>query len=140
MCNLYRRIQPRDPAKSPERYLHVRDTDDGMVRIEIQLAPDEAARLLKACDAAADSRVDGLLAMAEATFRGDHPDRPPVEVLVDIDAATLVGEEEQTGISAGSSRRLLCDAGIVPVLTDAEGTRWTWDASAAPFPRRCVAP
>ena len=71
MCNLYRRIQPRDPAKPPERYLYVRDTDDGRVRIEIQLPPDEAARLLKACDAAADSRVDGLLAMAEATLRGD---------------------------------------------------------------------
>ena len=115
MCQLYRRIQPRDPAKSPERYLHVRDTDDGMVRIEIQLAPDEAARLLKACDASAEARLDGLVTMAEATLRGDHPDRPPVEVLVHVDAATLLGEEEQTGISAEICRRLLCDAVIVPI-------------------------
>ena len=121
MCNLFRRIQPHDPAKPPERYLHRRDTDDGMVRIEIQLASDEAARLLKACDAAADTRVDGLLVMAEATLRGDHPDRPPVEVLVHVDAATLGGEEEQTGISAETARRLLCDAGIVPILNGADG-------------------
>jgi hypothetical protein len=122
MCHLYRRIQPRDPAKPAERYLHVRDTDDGMVRIEIQLAPDEAARILKACDAAAETRIDGLLAMAEATLRGDHPDRPPVEVLVHVDAATLVGEEEQIGISAEMCRRLRCDAGIVPILNGADGT------------------
>ena len=93
-----------------------------MVRIEIPAPSDEAARLLKACDVSAETRLDGLVTMAEATLRGDQPERPPVEVLVHIDAATLVGQEEQAGISAETSRRLLCDAGIVPVLTDAQGT------------------
>ena len=121
-CRLYRQTQPRDPAHAAERYLRVRDTEYGMVRIEIQLCPDEAARLLKACHVSAETRLDGILSMAEATLRGDQLDRPPVEVLVQIDAATLVGQEEQAGISAETSRRLLCDAGIVPVLTDAQGT------------------
>jgi hypothetical protein len=121
MCRLFRDTQPRDPASAAQRYLRVRDTEEGMVRIEIQLAPDEAARLLKACDASAETRLDSLVTMAEATLRGNHPERPPVEVLVHIDAATLVGQEEHAGISAETSRRLLCDAGIVPVLTDAQG-------------------
>ena len=33
-----------------------------------------------------------------------------------------MGEEEQTAISAETSRRLLCDAGIVPILNGADGT------------------
>src|SRR5262249_2221071 len=125
ICRLYRQIQPRDPAADEaRRYLRVRDTDDGMVRIEIQLRPDEATRVLKACDVSAETRLDGLVAMAEATLRGDHPDRPPVEVLVHVDAATLTGRDEQAGISAETARRLLCDAGIVPVLDgeDVDGT------------------
>src|SRR5262249_60706777 len=123
-CRLYRQFHPRDPAADEaRRYLRVRDTDDGMVRIEIQLRPDEAARVLEACDVSAETRLDGLVAMAEAALRGDHPDRPPVDVLVHIDAATLTGRHEQAGISAETARRLLCDAGIVPVLErdDADG-------------------
>jgi Domain of unknown function (DUF222) len=122
VCRLYGRTQPRDPADPARRYFRVRDTEDSMVRIEIQLCPDEAARLLKACDVSAETRLDGLVTMAEATLHSDQPDRPPVEILVQIDACTLVGQEEQTGISAETSLRLLCDAGIVPVLTDAQGT------------------
>ncbi|HKA86578.1 MAG TPA: DUF222 domain-containing protein [Haliangiales bacterium] len=125
ICRLYGQTQPRDPAAEEERrYLRVRDTDDGMVRIEIQLRPDEAARVLKACDVSAETRMDGLVAMAEATLRGDHPDRPPVDVMVHVDAATLTGRDEQVGIPADTARRLLCDAGIVPVLAgeDAHGT------------------
>ena len=40
-----------------------------MVRIEVQLRPEEAAQVLRACDVFAGS--------AEATLRGDQPDRPP---------------------------------------------------------------
>jgi hypothetical protein len=92
---------------------------NGMVRIEAQLLPEEAARVLAACDvlaAKASERADALLTMAEATLRGDKPDRPPVEVLVHIDAETLCGDSGTAGISAESCRRLLCDAGVVPVL------------------------
>src|SRR5262245_59403700 len=63
MCRLYRQTQqqPRRPSGPPARYLRVRETDDGLVRIEVQLPPEQAARLLKACDSSAATRVDGLL-------------------------------------------------------------------------------
>ena len=51
-----------------------------MVRIEVQLRPEEAAQVLRACDVFAGSateRADALVTMAEATLRGDQPDRPP---------------------------------------------------------------
>jgi hypothetical protein len=105
----------------------VRDTDDGMVRIEVQLRPEEASRVLAACavdDSAGtrvDSLVDGLLALAEGALRGDRPDRPPVEILVHVDAATLEGRTDDAGIPADTARRLLCDAGIVPILGDESG-------------------
>jgi hypothetical protein len=114
---------PAAPADvTPARWVRVRDTGDGMVRLEARLRPEEAERVLGACDASAESRPDGLVAMAEAALRGDQPDHPPVEVLVEIDAATLAGRTAESGVSAETARRLLCDAGVVPVLCDEAGT------------------
>jgi hypothetical protein len=93
-----------------------------MVRIDMQLRPDEAARLLQAIDASAGTRPDGVMAVADATLRGDRPDRPPIEILVHIDAATLTGHHGEAGLPADTARRLLCDAGVVPVLEDSAGT------------------
>ena len=123
ICRLFAQCQPRPSGlDAPEPWLRVRDTSDGMVRIDVQLRPEEAARLLEALEISAETRLEGLLAMAEATLRGDKPDRPPVEVMVHVEAATLTGHCDQAGISAETSRRLLCDAGVVPVLEDATGT------------------
>lgn len=125
MCRMLGQLLPRDPAHDePRRWLRARDVAGGMVRVEAQLRPEEAARVLAACDvfaASAAERADALLTMAEATLRGDRPDRPPVEVMVHIDAATLTGAAGATGVSAETARRLLCDAGIVPTLEDAQG-------------------
>ena len=124
MCRLLEQIQPRDPVPEERRWLRARDVPGGMVRIEAQLKPEEAARVLCACDVFAGSaaeRPDALLTMAEATLRGDQPRRPPVEIVVHIDAATLAGNHDDTGISAEVSRRLLCDAGVIPALDDEEG-------------------
>ena len=50
------------------------------------------------------------------------PIRPPVEVVVHITAANLEGTTEVgDGLSAETCRRLLCDAGVVPMLEDASG-------------------
>ncbi len=50
------------------------------------------------------------------------PIRPPVEVVVHITAANLEGTTELgDGLSAEMCRRLLCDAGVVPMLEDATG-------------------
>ena len=122
ICRLYRQTQPRPPGSDePTRWVRVRDTDDGMVRIEVQLRPEEAARVLQACDVSAETRPDAIVALAEAALRGDKPDRSPVEILVHVDAATLGGAAGNAGLSPQTARRLLCDAGIVPVLTDGEG-------------------
>jgi hypothetical protein len=101
-----------------------------MVRITASLHPDEAARVLSAVDSCAETssksgldRADGLVALAEAALDGGG-DRPVVEatVRVDVDAATLTGElEEGGGISAETSRRLLCDCGVIPVAEDEDG-------------------
>ena len=50
VCRLYRQVTaPRAPARD-DCFVRVRETDDGFVRIEMQLLPDEAARVLAACD------------------------------------------------------------------------------------------
>ena len=52
-----------------------------------------------------------------------RPVRPPVEVVVHISAETLTGETELgDGVSAEVARRLLCDAGVVPMLEDRTGS------------------
>ena len=65
----------------------VRPTDDGSVRIVIQVPADEAAVVMKAVDESAKrcreeggegarlDRVDGVLAMAKGVLAGDGPDR-----------------------------------------------------------------
>jgi len=127
ICRLLRGVQT-DPvtarAAEDRRWVRRRATDDGLVKIEALLPAEEAELVLKAIDVSAEDRdrADGLVAMAEATVRGDAPNRSPVDVTVHVDAATLLGHfDDGTAISAETSRRLCCDAGIVPMLDDADG-------------------
>jgi|GEM_PF-6414197 len=62
--------------------------------------------------------------MAEATLSGEgaRAGKPPVEVMVHVDAASLRGHTDHgDGIPAEVCRRLLCDAGVVPSLQDDAG-------------------
>ena len=95
-----------------------------MVRLTIQVRPEEAATLTAAMESASDTGelVDGLMAMAEESARGDKPHRPPAEVVVHIDANTMTGQlPDGSGVPTEVCERLLCDAGIVPVLEDEHG-------------------
>ena len=126
VCRLFRQTQRElVPAEcEPERWVHQRSTQDGMVRLTIQVRPEEAATLTAAMESASDTGelVDGLMAMAEETARGDKPQRPPAEVVVHIDADTLTGQlSDGSGVPTHVCERLLCDAGIVPVLEDQHG-------------------
>jgi hypothetical protein len=149
LCRLYRGAQRQSPNaardRADQRWVNTRETAGGMVQIVIQVEPDEAQVVLAAIDACradrsgrADattgdvepeptrpmmrSRVDAVMAMAEAAVRGDKPERSPTEVVVHIDADTLEGHlEDGTGVSAETARRLCCDAGLVPTLDDADG-------------------
>jgi hypothetical protein len=130
ICRLYRQAHPTErPSPRDEgdrRWVVTRPTDDGMVAIQIRLNPDEAARLMRAIEHLADrgSLADGAVALADSGLAGgagaDGPIRPPVEVVVHVAAATLEGHTDLgDGLSAATCRRLLCDAGVVPMVEDA---------------------
>jgi hypothetical protein len=126
ICRRYRQIDVSAEsarAKDDLRWVKIDDTDDGMMRIEIQVTPEEGARLLKAiqaCEGA--SLADRAMTLAESALRGDAPDRSPTEVVVHVDATTLAGHHEDgTCVPAEVARRLCCDGGLVTVLDDAEG-------------------
>jgi hypothetical protein len=57
ICRLAGQLEPGPDGapKGPDRWVHVRDTDDAIARIEMQLRPEEAARVLKACDVSAET-------------------------------------------------------------------------------------
>ncbi len=109
------------------RYVVERPIGDGMVSIQLRLLPDEAARVMKALEVAGSgNRADGAVALAERALAGGERDgasvRPPVEVVVHVQARDLEGRTGLgDGISAEVSRRLLCDAGVVPMLEDERG-------------------
>ncbi len=77
--------------------------------------------------AGSGNRADGAVALAEMALGGKLAEegeslRPPVEVVVHVQAGDLEGRTELgDGISAEVSRRLLCDAGVVPMLEDESG-------------------
>src|SRR3972149_6432635 len=54
LCRVYRRVRPEDASPDDHRrFVAHRSTDDGMVRVEIQLPPDQADLLMRAFRAAA---------------------------------------------------------------------------------------
>jgi hypothetical protein len=131
ICRLFRQVRSlagEDPRSIEDRrWVEQRATEDGMVSIQIRLLPDEAARLMRALEISAGdgSLADGAVALAESALAGgpsDDAPRPPVEVVLHVAAATLEGRTEAgDGIPAETCRRILCDAGIVPVTEDASG-------------------
>jgi hypothetical protein len=131
ICRLKRMVNALagESAKDVEerRYVVERATGDGMVSIQLRLLPEEAARVMKAFEVAGSgNRADGAVAVADAALGrkldGEGSLRPPVEVVVHVQASDLEGRTELgDGISAEVSRRLLCDAGVVPMLEDEAG-------------------
>jgi hypothetical protein len=66
--------------------------------------------------------ADRVVGLAEVVLRGNAGERAPTEIVVHVDAATLQGNlEDGTCVPAETARRLCCDAGLVPVLEDADG-------------------
>ncbi len=84
-------------------------------------------------DAGADADADESAALPagnpDERSRGDADTRgasraiaPATDVFLTIDAAMLTGETQLgDGIPASTCRRILCDAGVVPVLVDERG-------------------
>jgi hypothetical protein len=77
------------------------------------------------------SRADALVSLAQGYLRGDRPDRAPIEIVVTIPAGGLlsdvtdpvaVGDVGQSFVSRDAARRLSCDAGVIEVVEDDQGT------------------
>jgi hypothetical protein len=145
ICRGIRRVE-RDASgevvtkdATPERWVRERRMDDGTVRIEAQLHPDEAALVWKAIELARGlggegvplERADALVRMADAFVASEGAseqrcgaERAQVVVHLAPDAlsdglgATL---EDGTRVPAETLRRLACDATVVGVRTDAHG-------------------
>ena len=143
ICRKFRMVQrlgEGTETEPPRRYVARRELEDGMVRIEVVVRPDEAAMVWSAIEAAGKDvsaeahtagfdRVEGLLALAQARLRGNRPDRTPVEVVVTVERAALEQPHsahaagvfaDGTCVSAETARRLACDAAIVEI-TEHEG-------------------
>jgi hypothetical protein len=132
-CRLLRQVQSLDGVDPREvedgrRWVDTRQTDDGMVSIQIRVLPEEAARVMKAIEHCAEGRslADGAVALAEAALAGapggEGTIRTPVEVVVHVTASDLLGETpDGDRLPAETSMRLLCDAGVVPMLEDESG-------------------
>ncbi len=133
-----------------ERTVVRRGLDDGMVRIEATLRPEEAAMVMAAIERMAKEaqgerpvevsaetprrrfdRADALVAMAQMVVRGERPERAPVEVVLTVPRAALerrgdavedVGVfADGTCVSAETARRLTCDCGVVELVEDEAG-------------------
>ena len=89
VCRFYRQTAPRERSADDQRWVTHRTTDDGMVRISMQLAAEEAELLLKAIDvsAGAGAPADRVVAMAEMVLAGE----------TGASAARGVGQDEQRG-------------------------------------------
>ena len=126
-----------------ERWVHERLTDGGYVRFTIQLDPEEAAMLRRAIEAATFAgnvpagtrqapmrRADALVAVAERflTTTEQRDAGPPVELVVHVEAANDPDSEigatldDGTAVSRTTTDRLMCDAAVVEVREDGDGT------------------
>ncbi len=130
ICAHYRQVAEisGEQARATEdrRWVTQRATDDGMVAVTIRVHPDEATQLMQAIRVSAETSggemADGAVAMAEDVLRGRAPNRAPVDVSLHVSAETWQGHtEDGTGVSAETCRRLCCDAGVAPVVEDADG-------------------
>lgn len=116
ICRLYRAHagpagRPAAEDAEDERWVRSRGTDEDMVRITIQLPADEAALVLEAMQISAGTHkpADGVVAMAEAALAGDgaRVGKPPVEVMVHVDAATLAGHTPGRSWNSRRNRQAL---------------------------------
>ncbi|MDQ3036695.1 MAG: HNH endonuclease [Myxococcota bacterium] len=135
-----------DSHEPPERWVRERVTDDGMVRIEAQLHPDEAALVWGAIELARGlggegvpiDRADALVRIADAFVAGERDGAPEqhrcgaerAQVVVHLQpdafggapgalAATL---DDGARVPAETFRRVSCDATLLGIRTDDSGT------------------
>jgi hypothetical protein len=141
ICRRYQAVQRTSDknldGNPPRRYVNRRVLDDGMVRMEVVLHPEEAERVwqttleaAKGVSAETLDLADGFMAVFDHAVSGGSPLRTPVEVVVTVPQTALaagtnaeIGElPSGTPVSAETARFLSCDAGIVEIQEAADGT------------------
>lgn len=145
LCRRFRGVLDADAPETPEtpaeaderRRVRVLHTDDGRLRLSVELDADEGARLLAALDVARQhvsaetpTRADALMLLVES-FLANGPKTSTVGVPTEV--RLHVTEEELrrgggfvenaggAGVSAETAQRLACDAAVVKVGVDAAG-------------------
>ena len=133
-----------------QRWVRDRSTESGMIRIECQLMPEEAAVVLKAIERARErawkaernsaessppgrpklNRADALVAVAEDYLASTvDAGGPPVEIVVHVEADSLADRDsaeagtldDGTSLPRATVERLACDAAVVTVVEDRSG-------------------
>jgi hypothetical protein len=139
ICRKYQTVQrinaPDREREAAYRQVSRRELEDGMIKVEAVLRPDEAAILWVAIEQATRdvsgktrAKADGLMAIAQGYARGESPDRTPVEIVVTVPQPSLAGSSDDPAavgdgsfVSAETSRRLACDAGVVEIVEGPDG-------------------
>jgi hypothetical protein len=135
--------RPEDEAE--HRWVRERETEEGLVRFEVQVRPEEAAVVRRALESAMQRawtsqdvpagtppaslrRADALVVVAEQYLAGSATaGAPPVEIVVHVDADTLADPDasgtldDGTTLGPTATERLLCDATVVEVVEDSRG-------------------
>lgn len=137
------------PATDPYQQRHIEwfEDDNGCVVFKVCLPGEEAARVIRALDACRDQhfrdgvpagtaagnatlsqrRADAFVALADDWLlakRQTKSNADAYQVVLHVPAGTLAEPmrlDEDTVISTEAAKRICCDAGIVPMLEDAEG-------------------
>ena len=150
ICRSYRAALRTAASERPEdeaehRWVRERETEEGLVRFEVQVRPEEAAVVRRALESAMQRawtsqdvpagtppaslrRADALVVVAEQYLAGSATaGAPPVEIVVHVDADTLADPDasgtldDGTTLGPTATERLLCDATVVEVVEDSRG-------------------
>jgi hypothetical protein len=153
ICRGYRQAQALGSRAEAvaARSVRQRSTETGLVRIEAELLPDEAALVMAALRQTRDrlreerkrlpgvsaetppaSLADALVAVAEASLTAAEPEARPAgrshELVVVLREERLAEGGWHAELADGSAipgatlRRLACDAGVTVARSDADGT------------------
>ncbi len=145
--NAERRLSTRDARQAHKaRFLSRTILEDGSMAISIQLPKELADLVMKAIEKAmvADSteegrsesedstffqqQADALVQVARGYLAGDRPSSTAdhYQVMVHVDESALRKGETETPAKSDlpieSVRRLLCDASVVPIMEDSQGS------------------
>jgi len=144
-----RRVAARQIDPYEQRDIEWFEGDDGCVVFKVRLPAEEATRVIKAIEACRDRdfgdgvpagtgseegeaticqrRADALVALADDWLSGERSHSSSADthqVVLHVPAGTSdepLRLDEDGAVSMAAAKRICCDAGIVPMLEDAEG-------------------